>query len=256
MDAFSINGEILAALFTLTALEIVLGIDNIVFISILSGKLPARQQAQARVLGLGLAMVSRIALLFSLVWVMSLTKPLFAVMAHDFSGRDLILLGGGLFLVAKSTKEIHERVQEVEIDATGAGSGKGRKQPNFMSVLVQIMILDIIFSLDSVITAVGMANQTWVMVTAIVIAVLVMMAFSNLISRFIHEHPPVKVLALAFLLMVGVLLMAEGFGQHIPKGYIYAAMAFSIFVEFLNMRMATRKPPAVLEDVPEEALTR
>lgn len=235
MEAIA-NSEIWAALLTLTALEIVLGIDNIIFISILSGKLPSHQQASARLIGLGLAMGTRILLLFSLVWVMSLTKPLFAMLGHEISGRDLILIGGGLFLLAKSTHEIHEKVQDI---GDHSGSVHVRGVPSYMSALVQIALLDIVFSLDSVITAVGMANEIWIMVTAIVIAVGVMMLFSGFVSEFIDRNPTIKMLALAFLLLIGVVLIAEGFGQHIPKGYIYSAMAFSAFVEMLNMR--TRK---------------
>ena len=232
------NSETWMALLTLTTLEIVLGIDNIVFISILSSKLPTAKQVPARLLGLGLAMISRIGLLFSIVWVMSLTKPLFTLLSHDFSGRDLILFFGGLFLVAKSTREIHERIEHTQ---SGAQNGT-RKSPGFASVLIQIMLLDIVFSLDSVITAVGMANELWIMVTAVIIAVVVMMLFSNWISRFIDENPAIKVLALSFLLMIGTVLIADGLGQHIQKGYVYSAMAFSILVEILNMKMGTRMP--------------
>lgn len=233
---FITNSELLAALITLTALEIVLGIDNIIFISILAGKLPVQQQASARLAGLGLAMGTRIMLLFSLVWVMNLTKPLFGVLGHPVAGRDLILIGGGLFLIAKSTHEIHEKVQDV---AEHQPSMKAMKKPSYVGALVQIALLDIVFSLDSVITAVGMANEIWIMVTAIVIAVGVMMVFSGWVSDFIEQNPTIKMLALAFLLLIGVVLMAEGFHQHISKGYIYSAMAFSAFVELLNMK--TRK---------------
>lgn len=236
------NPEAWAALATLTLLEVVLGIDNIVFISILSSKLPSHQQPTARLLGLGLAMVSRIALLFSIVWVMSLTKSLFGFAGHDFSGRDLILILGGLFLVAKSTLEIHERINDVEHD----GNVAKPRYPNLLAILVQIMILDIVFSLDSVITAVGMANDLPIMVAAVVIAVIVMMVFSNWISDFIDKNPTIKVLALSFLLLIGMVLMADGFGQHIQKGYIYSAMAFSLFVEMLNLKIGRRMPkPAV-----------
>lgn len=231
------NTEIWAALLTLTALEIVLGIDNIIFISILSSRLPSHQQANARLMGLFFAMGTRILLLFSLVWVMSLSKPLFEVFQHGVSGRDLILLIGGLFLVAKSTREIHDKVHDIEEHTSSMNVPK--KAPSFLGALVQIALLDIVFSLDSVITAVGMANEIWIMVTAIVIAVAVMMIFSNWVSDFIEKNPTIKMLALAFLLLIGVVLMAEGFGQHIPKGYIYSAMAFSAFVEMLNMK-ATR----------------
>ncbi|HEY9786216.1 MAG TPA: TerC family protein [Candidatus Obscuribacterales bacterium] len=225
------NPEIWAALISLTAMEIVLGIDNIVFISILSGRLPIEHQAKARLWGLALAMVTRVMLLASLTWVMQLTRPLFGAHGHEFSGRDLILIGGGAFLLMKSTREIHERIEGVN-EARDV-----RMYPTLASVLVQIMFLDIIFSLDSVITAVGMANDLWVMITAVMIAVLVMMAFSKVISDFIHANPTVKMLALSFLLLIGVVLVADGFGQHIDKGYIYAAMAFSLFVEMLNIRV-------------------
>ncbi|MBX9571035.1 MAG: TerC family protein [Candidatus Obscuribacterales bacterium] len=236
------NPEAWAALATLTLLEVVLGIDNIVFISILSSKLPSHQQAMARLLGLGLAMISRIALLFSIVWVMSLTKSLFTFVGHDFSGRDLILIFGGLFLVAKSTLEMHERIN----DANHDGNVVKPRYPNLIAILVQIAILDIVFSLDSVITAVGMANDLPIMVAAVVIAVIVMMVFSNWISDFIDRNPTIKVLALSFLLLIGMVLMADGFGQHIQKGYIYSAMAFSLFVEIMNIKIGTRMPrPAV-----------
>jgi predicted tellurium resistance membrane protein TerC len=238
----SIDTETLAALVTLTALEIVLGIDNIVFISILSSKLPTQQQASARLIGLSLAMGTRILFLLSLVWIMGLTKPMFAVLGHSVSGRDLILLGGGLFLIAKATHEIHEKVQDV---ADHASSVRVGKPPSYRSALIQIALLDIVFSLDSVITAVGMANEIWVMVTAVVIAVGVMMVFSGWVSDFIDRNPSIKMLALAFLLLIGVVLMAEGLHQHIPKGYIYSAMAFSVFVEILNMKTRKRYDAAL-----------
>ena len=226
------------ALVTLTALEIVLGIDNIIFISILAGKLPKAQQARARTAGLGAAMLSRIALLFSLTWVMRLTTPLFAVFRHDVSGRDLILIGGGLFLLAKSTHEIHEKVEGDEAHASrGAVS-------SFGGVIVQVFLLDVVFSLDSVITAIGMADEIGVMVAAVVMAVVFMMAFAGMVSDFVHRHPTVKMLALAFLLMIGLSLVAEGFGQHIPKGYIYFSMAFSVFVETLNLKVGRTARPA------------
>jgi len=218
------------ALATLTALEIVLGIDNIVFISILAGKLPADQQGKARTLGLALAMITRILLLLSITWIMKLTSPWFAVWGKPFSGRDLILLSGGLFLVAKSTHEIHGRLEGPK-DKTVS-----RAAASFVGVLVAIMMLDIIFSLDSVITAVGMANHVGIMITAIIVAVLFMMFFASIISHFVERHPTIKMLALAFLLLIGVTLIAEGFGQHIAKGYIYFAMAFSVFVEMLNLK--------------------
>ncbi|MGD2124622.1 MAG: TerC family protein [Desulfobacteraceae bacterium] len=227
------------ALVTLTALEIILGIDNIVFISILSTKLPARQQAKARTLGLGLAMFSRIALLLSLTWLMRLTKPLFAVLGNEISGRDIILILGGLFLLGKSTLEIHDRLEGVE----GRASVKGAA--SFASVIIQIVLLDIVFSLDSVITAIGMANKVIIMVMAIVTAVIFMMISSGAISRYIDQHPTLRILALSFLLLIGVALIGEGLDLHIPKGYIYFSMAFSVFVEMLNMKMRPREMRAV-----------
>jgi len=223
-------------LVTLTLLEIVLGIDNIIFISILTGKLPAHQQGRARVVGLGLAMLTRILLLLSITWVMRLTSPLFGLLGHEFSGRDLILIAGGLFLLAKSVHEIHEKTE-------GADEGPGRKvlKATFAAVIFQIAILDIVFSLDSVITAIGMTNRIPVMVAAIVIAVGFMMFSSKSISDFVHRHPTVKMLALAFLLLIGVALVAEGFHQHIAKGYIYFAMAFSFLVEVLNLRAGRKR---------------
>ena len=219
------------ALVTLTALEIVLGIDNIIFISILAGKLPADQQEKARLIGLGLAMFMRIALLFSLTWLMGLTAPLFSVWSREISGRDLILIGGGLFLLGKSTLEIHEKL-EGEEHPSGAAAGTA-----FTGVIIQILLLDIVFSLDSIITAIGMSNRLGIMVAAVVLAVMAMMAFSGVISRFVHRHPTVKMLAMSFLLLIGVALIGDGMGMHIPKGYIYFAMAFSVFVEMLNLRM-------------------
>ena len=223
--------ETWVALVTLTSLEVVLGIDNIIFISILAGKLPAEQQARARTTGLAVAMLSRIALLFSLASVMRLTTPWFSVIGRDISGRDLILIGGGLFLLAKSTHEIHEKVE-------GHGEGTVNRAPaSFGGVIVQILLLDVVFSLDSVITAIGMADEIAIMVAAVMIAVGFMMVFAGAVSDFVHRHPTVKMLALSFLLMIGLSLVAEGFGQHIPKGYIYFAMAFSVFVEMLNLKV-------------------
>ncbi len=224
----------LIALLTLTLLEIVLGIDNIIFISILSGKLPKEQQNKARLMGLGLAMITRILLLFSIVWIMKLTLPLFTILSQEISGRDLILIGGGLFLIAKSTFEIHDKL-EGEEEHRSAKTAK-----SFASVIIQIILLDIVFSLDSVITAVGMANNIVIMILAVVIAVGVMMVSSKSISNFVENHPTVKMLALAFLLLIGVSLIAEGLDQHISKGYIYFAMAFSVFVEILNLKMKSR----------------
>jgi predicted tellurium resistance membrane protein TerC len=235
------TSENLIALLTLSSLEIVLGIDNIVFISILVGKLPRERQASARQIGLLLAMGMRIALLLAISWVMGLTEPLFSVIDHAFSGRDLILLFGGLFLVAKATWEIHDKLE---------GSEHGQAAPraaSFGAILVQIMLLDIVFSLDSVITAVGMAREVAIMVMAVVIAVLVMMVFAARISAFIERHPTMKMLALSFLLLIGVVLIADGFGQHVSKGYIYFAMAFSLFVEIMNLRLRrTPEPPVHL----------
>ena len=222
--------QALIGLATLTILEIVLGIDNIIFISILAGKLPGHQQARARFLGLLLAMFMRIALLFSLSWIIRLTEPLFGVLGQEISRRDLVLLLGGLFLLAKSTHEIHERLEGEE------GEASARVAPSLRSVLIQIMLLDIVFSLDSVITAVGMVDELGVMVAAVIVAVAFMMLFARPISEFVERHPTVKMLALSFLLLIGVSLIAESFDQHIPKGYIYFAMAFSVLVEMLNLR--------------------
>ena len=238
-----LTGENLIALLTLSALEIVLGIDNIVFISILVSKLPQSRQARARRIGLLLAMGMRIALLLAITWVMSLTRPLFSVLDKAFSGRDLILVVGGLFLVAKATWEIHDKLE-------GASRGPARAPKgaaSFGAILLQIVLLDIVFSLDSVITAVGMAKVIEVMIAAIVVAVLVMMAAAGSISDFIERHPTMKMLALSFLLLIGVVLIADGFGQHVSKGYIYFAMAFSLVVELLNLRLRKpTEPPVVL----------
>jgi predicted tellurium resistance membrane protein TerC len=228
------------ALATLTAVEIVLGVDNIIFIAILAGRLPREQQARARTLGLAAAMLTRILLLLSLTWIMRLTAPLFTVAGLEISGRDLILIGGGLFLLAKSTLEIHENLEGAH------GSESKRVTASFLGVIVQIMILDVVFSLDSVITAIGLADQVAVMVLAIVIAVGVMMVSAGPISRFIESHPTLKILALSFLLLIGMTLIGEGIQLHVPKGYIYFAMAFSVFVEMLNMRMRKRMEPVTL----------
>ncbi|MEW5961686.1 MAG: TerC family protein, partial [Chloroflexota bacterium] len=227
--------QIWIALVTLTSLEIVLGIDNIIFISILAGKLPASQQAKARQVGLSLAMLVRIGLLASLAWVIRLTTPLFTVLHHPISGRDLILLIGGLFLLGKSTYEIHEKLEGQE------GHAEAKVRVSFTGIIIQILLLDIVFSLDSVITAVGMVQQLPVMVAAVVIAVGVMLVAAGSVSSFVEQHPTVKMLALSFLLLIGFSLVAEGLEFHIPKGYIYFAMGFSVFVEMLNLRLR-RKP--------------
>lgn len=223
------------ALITLTALEIVLGIDNIIFISILVAKLPAHLQPRARTLGLGMAMITRLLLLFSLVWLTKLTTPLFSVLSLDISVRDLVLILGGAFLIAKSTLELHDSLEGAETPKSGRAMNYG-----FTLIIIQIAIIDIVFSLDSVITAVGMAKHVEVMAIAVIIAVLFMMAFAGAVGRFVETHPTLKVLALSFLLMVGLALVADGLHFHIPKGYIYFSMAFSIFVETLNIRMRKR----------------
>jgi len=223
------------AFVTLTALEIVLGIDNIIFITILVGRLPEAQRPRARVLGLGFAMLTRILLLLSLAWVMQLTAPLFSIFEHAVSGRDLILFGGGLFLLAKSTMEIHASL-EGEEESRSAGT----RYPSFLATIIQIGIIDIVFSLDSVITAVGLAQHVPVMVAAIVVAVLVMMWAAGPIGDFVDRHPTFKILALSFLILIGMALIGEGLGLHIPKGYLYFAMAFSVSVELLNMRLRKR----------------
>src|SRR5881296_1257932 len=238
--AWLTSPETWIALLTLTVLEIVLGIDNIIFISILAGKLPAGEQPRARTVGLTLAMVTRILLLLSLTGIMRLTRPLFSPFGHPFSGRDLILLLGGLFLLWKSTREIHDKLEGEE------GRQNVKAGATFGGVIVQIALLDIVFSLDSVITAVGMVRQVGVMIAAIVLAVLVMLMAAGAISAFVHRHPTLKMLALSFLLLIGVTLIADGLGQHIAKGYVYFAMGFSVFVESLNLRLARKAlPPPV-----------
>jgi predicted tellurium resistance membrane protein TerC len=233
MEMFT-SPELLIALVTLTFLEIVLGVDNVIFISILSGKLPKDQQKRARRVGLMAAMLMRIALLFSLTWMARLTEPLFTLIGHGFSGRDLILVGGGLFLIAKATYEIHDKLEGDE------GHSSQRVAATFASVITQVMLLDIVFSLDSVITAIGMADNLVVMITAVVLAVLVMLMAAEPISAFVELHPTVKILALSFLLLIGFSLVADGFGQHVSKGYIYFAMGFSVFVEMINIRVKAR----------------
>lgn len=232
---FLVDPQIWISLLTLTALEIVLGIDNVIFISILAGKLPAEQRDRARKLGLSLALITRILLLCSLAWMMKLTQPLFTLLDHGVSGRDLILIIGGLFLLAKSTHEIHEKLEGED------GKTTTRLAPTFSAVITQILLLDIVFSLDSVITAVGMVSQLGVMITAVIIAVIVMLIFSGSISRFVEAHPTIKMLALSFLILIGITLIADGMGHHIPKGYIYFSMAFSLAVETLNLRMHSKK---------------
>jgi predicted tellurium resistance membrane protein TerC len=234
------NPQTWIALVTLTSLEIVLGVDNVIFVAILASKLPKAQQPRARRLGMFLAMFMRIALLFSLTWLIRLTAPLFTVLGQGLSGRDLILLVGGLFLIAKATYEIHDKLEGDE------GHESARVAASFAAVILQVMVLDIVFSLDSVITAVGMANDLGVMVTAVVLAVGVMMVSAGAIAGFVDRHPTVKILALSFLLLIGVSLMADGLHQHISKGYIYFAMAFSVFVEMINLRVRSRTKPVAL----------
>jgi predicted tellurium resistance membrane protein TerC len=244
-------------LLTLTALEIVLGIDNIIFIALVAARLPAGQQATARRLGLGLALITRLLLLAALSWILGLTRPLFAVSdlgvpagwlapaANEISWRDLILIGGGLFLIGKSVYEIHDKLEGASHESPG-GPGAGR----FGWALAQIVVLDVIFSLDSVITAVGMAQQLWVMAVAVVLAVGVMLVFSGVVSAFVHRHPTIQMLALSFLILIGVMLVAEGIEKHIERGYIYFAMAFSLVVELLNLRLRKRAAPATREVTP------
>ena len=234
--------QIWIAFLTLTVLELVLGIDNVIFISILSGKLPPKDQAKARFIGLSLALIMRIILLFSLTWVMGLVEPLFTLMGQSVSGRDLILLIGGLFLIAKSTHEIHGSLEGVE------GEASKKVYAGFVGVIIQITLLDIVFSLDSVITAIGMVSNVWIMIAAVVISIIAMMLFAGKIGAFVQRHPTIKMLALAFLLLIGVTLIAEGFHQHISKGYIYFAMAFSVFVEVLNVRLRKKAKPVILHN--------
>ena len=238
MDAL-LNPEIWIALATLTALELVLGIDNIIFISILAGRLPPHQRSKARRLGIAVAAISRLALLFAIAWVIGLTAPLFEVFGNTFSWRDLILIGGGLFLIGKATHEIHQK-----LEGASKPPGAAAAVRTFGGVILQIMALDIVFSLDSIITAVGMVDERWVMVAAIVISIVFMLAFANPIGDFVEQHPTVKVLALSFLIMIGLVLIADGFGQHISKGYVYAAMAFSVFVELINLWIRRREQKA------------
>ncbi len=242
MEAW-LTPAVLTAFATLTALELVLGIDNVIFVSILAGKLPKAQQPRARTVGMGLAMGMRIALLCAIAWVANLTQPLVQILGRDISGRDLILLVGGLFLIAKSTHEIHDKLEGEEAHAVQA------RKISFAGVIIQILLLDIVFSLDSVITAIGMASRLDVMIAAVVASVICMLFASGPVSAFVDRHPTVKILALSFLLLIGVSLVAEGFHHHIPKGYIYFSMAFSVFVEAINLR-AHRSKPVRLHNTP------
>jgi predicted tellurium resistance membrane protein TerC len=250
MDAF-LTSEGLLALVTLTFLEIVLGVDNVIFISILSGKLPPSSQRKARRTGLVAAMFMRIGLLLSIAWIVKLTTPLFTLLGQDISGRDLIMLGGGLFLIGKATVEIHDRLEGEEDHHASS-----RKTPTFAAVIVQIMLLDIVFSLDSVITAVGMANDVSIMVAAVCSSVGIMMFAAEPISRFVSEHPTVKVLALSFLLLIGVSLIGDGLALHVPKGYIYFAMGFSVCVEMINLRVRGSSKPVRLHQAYRDPKSR
>jgi len=241
MDAF-LTADGLIALVTLTVLEVVLGIDNVIFISILAGKLPPKDQPRARRIGLIAAMAMRIALLASIAWIVQLTAPLFSVFGHAVSGRDLILLAGGLFLIFKATREIHDKLEGED------GHMTAKVAPSVAAVIGQIMLLDIVFSLDSVITAVGMADDLSIMITAVVLAVAIMMFSAGPVSSFVEAHPSVKVLALSFLLLIGVTLVADGMGTHVPKGYVYFAMGFSVFVEVINLRVARKGKAVKLHD--------
>lgn len=241
MDWIS-DPQIWIAFLTLSVLELVLGIDNVIFISILSGKLPEKDQKKARLIGLALALLMRVGLLFSLTWVMGLVEPLFTVLGQAVSGRDIILLVGGLFLIGKSTHEIHGSLEGAE------GEGSRKVYAGFTSVIIQIMLLDIVFSLDSVITAVGMVNNIWVMIAAVVVSIIAMMLFAGSIGAFVQRHPTIKMLALSFLLLIGTTLIAEGLHFHIPKGYVYFAMAFSVFVEVLNIRLRKKVAPVQLHN--------
>jgi predicted tellurium resistance membrane protein TerC len=237
-----LNPETWIALVTLTALELVLGVDNIVFITILAGKLPAAQRDRARRLGLLGAMGTRVLLLLGLAWLVGLTTPLFSALGEEISGRDLILILGGLFLLAKGTWEIHQKLEGEETRLSTSAA------PAFASVIAQIMLLDVVFSLDSVITAVGMVREIWIMVAAVVLAIALMLVFAKPVGDFVERHPTVKMLALSFLLLIGMALVADGLDRHIPKGYIYFAMGFSVMVEMLNLRLRRRAPPVQLHE--------
>lgn len=238
MQEIIFNPQIWASLLTLTALEIVLGIDNIVFISILAGKLPPKQRHFAMRLGLIAALGSRLVLLVCLRWIMQLTTPLFTFLAHGVSGKDLILIGGGLFLVAKATWEIYDKVEAAH---PATERHENAPKTSMVSVITQIMVLDLVFSLDSVITAVGMVSQLWIMIVAVVVAMIIMLIFAAPVGDFVERHPSIKILALAFLILIGVLLMAEGTGRHVEKGYVYFAMTFSLVIELLNIRYRARR---------------
>lgn len=246
---FLADPQIWIALITLTLLELVLGIDNIIFISILSSKLPPEQQSKARFIGLSMALIMRVILLFSLSWIIGLTEPLFEIFGHPLSGRDLVLLFGGLFLIGKSTHEIHGSLEGEE------GQQVKKVFASFTSVIIQITLLDMVFSLDSVITAIGMVEELWIMIVAVVIAIVGMMLFATPISNFVERRPTIKMLALSFLLLIGFTLVAESFHVEIPKGYIYFAMAFSVFVELLNMQLRKRGKPVELHDAYREGET-
>lgn len=234
---FSLEG--LISLATLMILEVVLGIDNIIFISIVSDKLPAHEQKKARVLGLTLALIMRIALLFGISWIVGLTKPLLTIMQFELSGRDIILIAGGLFLLAKSTTELHAKVSGV-IDEDEKQK-VGAKKMSLNNAIMQIILLDMVFSFDSILTAVGLSEHLIIMITAVIFSIIIMLIFAEKVSHFVNNHPTVKVLALSFLLMIGMLLLVDGFHAHVPKGYVYAALAFSLFVEYLNLRMRKKK---------------
>lgn len=234
--------QIWIAFITLALLELVLGIDNVIFVSILSGKLPEKEQPKARFIGLSLALLMRVILLFSLTWVMGLTAPLFTVLGQHVSGRDIILLVGGLFLIFKSTHEIHGSLEGAE------GESSRKAYAGFAGVIIQIMLLDIVFSLDSVITAIGMVSNVWIMIAAVVFSIIAMMLFAGSIGAFVQRHPTIKMLALSFLLLIGTTLIAEGLEFHIPKGYVYFAMAFAVFVEMLNIRIRKKTAPVVLHN--------